>query len=393
MSRLLELFAACAPGLEPLLADEVTALAPEDSEVEVVPGGVSFTGSLETIYRANLELGLALKVLVRLARFRARDFSRLERESRAVRWSAWLAAGASVRVRATCSKSRLYHSGAVVQRVRDAIAQTVSIAEETSRSDGPDGSPGDGDGKSSDHSGNGTEPIEIHARLVRDECTLSLDTSGTSLHKRGYRLATAKAPLREDLARALLVLSGWDRRCPLVDPFCGSGTLPIEASLLARNIAPGAGRTFAFFAAPSFDTAMWNRLRRDAAAREQPDGPPIFASDRDAGAIEATRANAERANVSIAAEVAALSSAPGWSEVGDAGFVAATNPPYGARIGKGRDLLPLYQSLARAVRERPAGRLALVATDDTLVRRAKLPVARALGTNHGGKKINLYRPR
>ena len=374
-STTLSLFAACAPGLEAMLASEIAALG-ANVAAEPAPGGVAFSGDLATLYRANLELGLALKVLVRLGRFRAHNFARLERGAAAVDWAAWLPDGAPVRVRATCTKSKLYHSGAVVERVRGAVANAVSVVAPAAQ----------GDDQADPRA------FEIHARLVRDECVLSLDSSGTSLHKRGYRLETAKAPLREDLARALIKLSGWDTEAPLVDPMCGSGTLAIEAGLLARRAPPGGARHFAFTDAANFDDALWNRVRRDAAARETAAAPTLIASDRDAGAIEATARNAERAGVSVQASVAALSKSPGWAALGDIGGAVVTNPPYGARVSRGRDPLPLYQTLARLVTERSKVRLALVAADHRLVARAKLPVDRAIATDHGGKKVGLYRP-
>ena len=135
-------------------------------------------------------------------------------------------------------------------------------------------------------------------RLFRDECTVSADASGELLHRRGYRLATAKAPLRETLAAAMLVGTGWDGSAPLIDPMCGSGTIPIEAALLARRMPPGMTRRFAFMRWPGHDRAAWERLVEQARERALPRAPaPILGSDRDAGAVAASVANAERAGV------------------------------------------------------------------------------------------------
>jgi putative N6-adenine-specific DNA methylase len=193
------------------------------------------------------------------------------------------------------------------------------------------------------------------ARLWRDELILSADTSGDLLHRRGYRLATAKAPVRESLAAAMLLAAGYDGAAPLVDPLCGAGTIAIEAALLARRMAPGRRRPFAFERWPSFEGATWSRVKHAAEAKVLPHAPaPILGSDRDAGAIAAARANAGRAGVAddIGFAQQALSAfAPpavphGW---------VVTNPPWGVRVGEGGALRDLYATLGRVLRERAAG--------------------------------------
>ena len=161
----------------------------------------------------------------------------------------------------TSRKSRLYHQDAIAQRLL-AVAGGVTARE-----------------------GDATQ--EFVVRLFRDECTVSADASGELLHRRGYRLATAKAPLRETLAAAMLVASGWDGSAPLVDPMCGSGTIPIEAALMARRVPPGMARRFAFMRWPGFDRSVaWERLARQARERALPRSTaPILGSDRDAGAV------------------------------------------------------------------------------------------------------------
>ncbi len=187
----LRLFVACAPGLEPLLAAEMSPLA---AEVERVAGGVVARGDVDTVYRLNLELGLASHVLVRLADFEARTFGQLVHHTAEVPWREWLTPDVPLRLRATARSSRLFHTGAIEERVRLGIERRLDT---TLRPPAP-----------------GEAHQVVQARLADDRCVLSLDTSGEPLHRRGYRLAGGKAPLREDLARALVCVSGWDSREP-----------------------------------------------------------------------------------------------------------------------------------------------------------------------------------
>ena len=364
-----ELFVACAPGLEPMVSAELaTAGLPAGRPVA---GGVELTGDLTTLYRANLELGLALSVRVRLGQFRAATFAALVDGATALPWALWVDPARGLRIKATASKSRLHHTGAIAERVLAgagaALGTPVAVAA----------------------AGEGAATVLV--RIVRDRVTISIDTSGELLHRRGYRQATAKAPLREDLARALIVASGWEPTTPLVDPMCGAGTLVIEAGLLAAGRPPGGARRFAFEDAPGFDAALWSRLRDAALARAPAHPlPPLFGSDRDAGAIEASLANAARAGVEADFARAALSAAPGLAAPGPAGAVVC-NPPFGGRIGRGRDLRPLYQAFGNRVRALPpAWRVGLVTADQGLARATGLSLSSALMTDHGGRKIFFF---
>ncbi len=213
---------------------------------------------------------------------------------------------------------------------------------------------------------------------------VSIDTSGAPLHRRGYRTTSGPAPLREDLARALVIASGWDRRAPLVDPMCGVGTIPIEAALLAGRRPPNAGRAFAFERTPLLDPPSWAAVRAAAEARAT-SIPTILGRDRDAAAIEASRANAARAGVDPRFEVGPLSAPFGLDA--PAGAVV-THPPFGHRMDGDRDLAPLYRALGAAV---PAGwSLALLCPDRALARRADPRVAAAFTTDAGGLKVTAW---
>lgn len=370
----LELFASCAPGLEPLVAAELTALGVRDAQIE--EGGVSFAGSHDVACRANLWLRTASRVIARLGAFRARALGELERRSAGLPWEMVLAPHRPVRLRVTTHKSRLYHTGAIAERIANAIA-THAGPQSAAMSAAADDDDADA-------------AIQlIVVRLSHDRCTVSADTSGTLLHRRGYRLATARAPLRETLAAAMLMASGWDRHAPVVDPLCGSGTIIIEAALMARDMAPGLHRDFALRHWPSFDAAVWTRAHDEALARVRPAAVnPIIGSDRDAGAIAAAVSNAERAgvaaDVSFARRALSAVTAPaayGW---------LVTNPPYGVRIGERGALRDLYARLGQIAQRAFAGwTVALLSADRQLTTRTRLALEPRVRTRNGGIPVEI----
>src|SRR3954463_823882 len=243
-SQQFELFASTAPGLESIAAGELKALGVKGRQE---PGGVAFESDIERVYLANLWLRTASRVILRLGRFHASTFYELERRAKKLPWSNFLSDGGSVEVRVTCRKSRLYHSDAVAERVLDAIRQ-VSPAVDLKV----------GNDESGDETAQSSKPTQLFVvRIVDDQCEISADSSGELLHRRGYRKEVAKAPLRETLAAAMILASGWRPGSPLVDPMCGSGTIPIEAAMIARRIAPGLRRQFQFMRWPSFDSGLW----------------------------------------------------------------------------------------------------------------------------------------
>jgi putative N6-adenine-specific DNA methylase len=315
--------------------------------------------------------------VVRLAVFEARTFAELERHARQVPWRRVVRAGAGVRFRVTCKKSRLYHSDAVAQRLADAVTRAVAGV----RAEG---------GSGADEEAADDDAQLFVVRLLRDRCTVSADSSGELLHRRGYRQATAKAPLRETLAAALLSASGWDGASPLVDPLCGSGTIPIEAALIARNAAPGTARRFAVERWPGVPAALGAQVRRELAARERSSpGAAIIGSDRDAGAIAAATSNAERAGVlgDVALAVRALSAAE--FPAGSRGWVV-TNPPYGVRVGEVDGVRDLWARLGQLLRERATGwRVALLSPDAGLERQLRLALTPVTETSNGGIPVRL----
>lgn len=380
----LRLFIVTAPGVEAFTAQELAACGLPVQPGSAQPaaqggeetGGITLPGDLTAIYRANLHLRTASRVLVRMGEFHATAFSELRKKASRLPWGQFLRPGTPLAVRATCRHSRLYHSDAVAERVAGAISDALGRPSPWARADEDAAEP----------------PQLIIARLVNDQVTLSLDSSGAHLHRRGYRLATAKAPLRETLAAAVLLASGWDGRSPLLDPFCGSGTLLIEAALLARRMAPGKHRRFAFQNWVNYDPRLWKNLFEEASAQEIPCPAVLQGSDRDAGAVQSAQANAERAGVAadlnlscLAVSALSAPAGPGW---------VVTNPPYGQRISSTADLRNLYARFGQVLREQcPGWQAAILCNSEALVRQTRLAYEKGIPFVNGGLPVHLTRAR
>ncbi len=365
-------FATTAPGLEGLLTHELSALGIQPYDQE--PGGVTFDADQRQLYAANLHLRTASRVVVRIAAFKAAHFAELERAAGRVEWGRWVRSGSAVHFRITSRKSRLYHQKAIADRLEAAVQRAVPDAVMVRKA----------------------EEAELHAdgqqfivRLAYDQCVISADSSGALLHQRGYRRAVAKAPLRETLAAAMLLGAEWDPATPLLDPMCGSGTIAIEAALLARRIPPGRHRRFAFEQWADFRPALWAEVQSDAEARVLSAAPaPIHASDRDAGAIEATRANAERAGVlqDLTIRQCALSAI----EPPEGPGLLLTNPPYGLRIGEADRLRDLYARLGQLMNGPLVGwRLGMLLANPALGTQLDMKLTPAWSTSNGGIRVAL----
>ena len=362
------------------MAGELAALGIVVTATE--PGGCSATGSLLDVARLNLRLRIATRVLVRRAHFGARALGELERKAGLLPWAEWLPSGLPVVLRVSCRKSRLYHQKAVAERIGNAIRAATGLASTTSAADL------DGDAEAEPENEAAHQLVVV--RFHRDECTISCDSSGALLHRRGWRRATAKAPLRETLAAALLTAGGWDPATPLLDPFCGSGTIPIEAALLARRVSPNLERAFACERWPGFDAAGMAALRAAGRAEILPTAPAaIIGADRDAGAIAAARSNAARAGVTADIEWREAAISTLTVPRGPTGSVV-TNPPYGTRIGDPRDLRNLYARLGTVAREQLHGwRVTMLLGDTPLERSTGLTLQTVLTTLNGGLHVRL----
>jgi putative N6-adenine-specific DNA methylase len=351
---------------------------------------VAFGGGRAALYRANLHLRTANRVLMRLGQFSAVGFAELRKRAAALPWERCLAGGQGVALRVTCHKSRLYHSDAVAERVAAAIGDRLGQPPTLQKHD---------------EEAAGVPPQLVVVRLLHDRCTISVDSSGELLHRRGYRLATAKAPLRETLAATLLMAGGWHTRgeeapLALLDPFCGSGTIAIEAALMATGTAPGlsAGqpRQYAFMQWPDFDAELWRQLVEEAAEQQRIETARcagrlhIEGSDRDSGAVAAAQSNAARAGmggwIELQTRPFSALSAPGGS-----GLIA-TNPPYGLRISPDRDLRNMYAQFGNVLRAGFGGwRLAVLCSDRQLLGQLGIPLDTRTTFVNGGVSVFLGR--
>ncbi|MBI5014527.1 MAG: RNA methyltransferase [Deltaproteobacteria bacterium] len=367
-------FATCAPGAEAALLAEVKAARLGRPEAQV--GGVRFQGIVADGWRAVLHLRVALRIYRQLARFAAATAEDLYQGARSVAWDRVMGPEQTLAVDAKVSSSAHRHSGYVALVVKDAVADWFREHHGVRPSvdvEAPD--------------------ARLFAHVHEDRCTLSLDVAGRSLHRRGYRVAGTPAPLGECLAAAAVGLTGWDGKSPFLDPFCGSGTLLIEAGLLAANVALGLlGSDFSFARLPGFDLARWEEMRSAARAAVRPPRRLILrGGDVDPAAVEATRRNAEAAGVGdlVRVEVADardVSPTPGW------GATVLSNPPYGVRLADEETLEPLYNSMGHVFKDRYKGfHVHLFMASGRLARAFRLKPQRYWPLVNGGLPCRLAR--
>lgn len=359
-----EIFLATAPGLEAVLWEEVKSL--RFRAAKQVPGGVTVNGNWRDAWRANLKVRGANKVLARINVFRVSHLTELEKRARRVPWGDVMRRDVPFRVEATCRTSKIYHSGAAAQRIEKAIREELgaSPAEDA--------------------------PVTVMARIESDLCTISVDTSGELLHKRGFKVVVNKAPMRETMAALFLRQCGYVGTEPVVDPMCGSGTFVIEAAEIAAGLQPGRERHFAFEQLATFDSEVWNEMRR-APAAEKPTFR-FYGSDRDAGAIEMSRANAARAGVADLTEFRQHAVSDLVPPPGPPGLVIM-NPPYGDRVGDKKRLEALYRALGETLRTRFSGwRVGLITNEAWLAKATGLPfLPTTAPVAHGGIRVTLFR--
>jgi len=381
LPKSLTCWSTCAPGTERLLAAELRGLGLVPGEIE--PGGVEFKASAPQLADAVVQLRTANRVAVRLATFEARAFGELERRAAKVPWEEVIKPGGLVHFRVTSTKSKLFHEDGIAERLERAMIGLVRGATAI-RAPLEAGKIDDTDLRMKRIG----RIQRIVVRFLRDEVTISADAVGAGLHMRGYRQDIAKAPLRETLAASLLLASGWDPSQPLLDPFCGSGTIAIEAALMMRGIAPGKMRRFAMEAWPAMNSNIMTDARKRATAKERKPTVSIAGSDRDAGAIAASIANAERAGV--AGDVT-FTQAPLSAMTPDAGSGwMVTNPPYGERVGERNALRDLYASIGKMLRERrPQWHLAMLSADKVLDGQVGVELKEVLRTTNGGIPVRV----
>jgi len=357
-----DIFLVATPGLEDMLLAEVVEKGFANPTPS--PGGVTVQGGWPEVWRANLELRGASRVLARIGSFMAFHLAQLDKRARKFPWADVLRADVPLRVQVTTKASKIYHAGAATQRIETALRESLgaTISPEAS--------------------------LVLKVRIDDNVVTLSLDTSGESLHKRGHKEAIGKAPMRETLASLLLRQAGYSGTETVVDPMCGSGTFVIEAAEIAMGMNPGRSRSFAFENLASFDPQAWEEMRAK---------PPVatdlrfYGSDRDAGAIRMSRANAERAGVADVVHFENHAAGELTPPDGPPGLVIV-NPPYGGRIGNKKLLYPLYGTLGQTLLTRFKGwRVGLVTSEPPLAKATGLPwKPQGPAIAHGGMKVWFY---
>lgn len=363
MTDQLDIFLIVAPGLENLLADEAREKGFAVGKVET--GGVNLRGDWPAVWRANLELRGATRVLVRIGVFHAVHLAQLDKRSRRVPWADLIDRRHTVRVDATCRKSKIYHEKAATQRIETAIREETGATIETEAD------------------------IRVMVRIEHDQCTISLDTSGELLHRRGHKTAVNRAPMRETLASLFLRDCGYTGQETVLDPMCGSGTFVIEAAELALNLKPGRSREFAFQHLKTFDAKVWTKMLVDD--EEHSSEQRFFGSDRDPGAIRMSGENAERAGVAPLCTFEHTAIRDLQPPACNPGLIII-NPPYGGRIGDRKKLTAVYSSIGHALRTRFSGwRVGIVTSSAQLAKATGLPFSKpGPVVDHGGTKVRLY---
>ncbi len=360
-----EIFLVSAPGLEEMLCAE--AVERGFASPRAVPGGVKIRGHWPDVWRANYEMRGATRVLARIDSFQVETFEKLERRGRRVPWAKVLRRDVPVSIDVTCNQSRLFHTGAVAERLEGAIRDKACTAVAKDA------------------------PVTVMVRLDNNICTISVDTSGELLHKRGHKHGVHRAPMRETMAALFLRQCGYDGIEPVLDPMCGSGTFVIEAAEIAAGLPAGRARSFAFEHLATFDPAAWQQAR---GALPPATTPPLrfYGSDRDDDAIAMSRANAQAAGVMAFTTFKQQTVADLTPPDGPPGLVIL-NPPYGDRIGDKERLSALYAALGRILMQRFAGwRVGLVTSEKPLAYATGLPFQPpAAPVSHGGLRVTLFR--
>jgi len=340
-SRSESFFASAPRGLEDLLLRELISL--KASQVSAVPGGVSFSGGWEVCYAANLWSRIASRVLWKVADFSYRNEQDVYAAARAIEWPALFGVERTLRVNVTAQKSPLRSLEFATLRIKDAVCDCFRDATGR-RPDVERASP----------------DVRVHAFLEAGRGTLYLDTSGEPLFKRGWRAGATEAPLRENLAAGIIMLTGWRPDETLLDPMCGGGTLLIEAAAMARGRAPGARRAFGFEKLAVFDPKVWESVKTEQGRSFQ--DPRLFGSDSDPKALGVSRRNLAAAGVErwVTLEQADVLERQAPAAAG----VMVANPPYGERLGSESELARFYPGLGDALKKNFAGWRCFIFTAD-----------------------------
>ena len=364
-------FATCPRGLELLLADELAQLHAE--KIHVAGGGVQFAGDFFLCLRVNLESRIASRVLWQVATDRYRNEDDIFRTAYALPWTDWFDSRRTIRVDVSATRSPLTSLNFVTLKIKDAVCDKIRRLS---------GRRPDVDTREPD--------IPVQGHLTDRDFTLYLDTTGEPLFKRGQRMATGEAPLRENLAAGILRLAGWVPGIPLLDPMCGSGTILLEAAHMAIDVSPGLGRHFAFEKLKTFDGRRWRELLQQAAARQKSKtAMAIYGSDLSGDVLKAARANLMACGLE---KVVSLKRADvlDISAPAKEGIIV-TNPPYGVRLGEQQALAEFYPKLGNVLKRNFSGwRAYLLSADMGLPKLIRLAASKRTPLYNGALECRLF---
>ncbi len=379
-------FIATLPGFEHLCKKELEALQLNISEVKITEGGLEFTGKLCDCYLINLHLRTANRVLMRIAEFNATNFRKLEKKIKEIPWELYLKENTTPQITVTTKHSRLYHSDAVSERIIEGIKErkkeTLFYCDDSDK----------------------IQPQKTHniqnifIRLVDDRITLSLDSSGDLLYKRGIKLHPGRAPIRETLAAAALLKTGFTGEELLFDPMCGTGSFSIEAAMILRHIPPGWYRQFAFESWPGFKPAQWAHLKKQAQKeiRIANDNPGIIACDKDQKSCRALSDTLKKYNLDSTVKILnddffRITQDEIFKYTGDKrpGLVII-NPPYGIRLGTKKDSRKLFIKITERLADVFKGwKFALFSPEKEVIEKCRLDGEQTV-IDHGGIKLTLF---
>ena len=364
-------FATCPRGLELVLAEELRQLKAE--AIHAVGGGVEFVGDFFLCYRVNLESRIASRVLWRVASGRYRNEDDIYRAVYALEWNDWFDPVRTIRVDVSAIKSPLISLNFVTLKIKDAVCDKIRRLAARRP---------DVDTRQPD--------IPIQAHLTDHDFTLYLDSTGEPLFKRGYRVSTGGAPLRENLAAGILRLAAWSPGTPLLDPLCGSGTILLEAAHMALGMAPGLGRNFTFENFKNFDRRRWQELARQSAGRQKPKTPlAIYGSDLSDDALKAARANLMTAGLEKVVSLKRVNVLEILAPAKEG--IIVTNPPYGVRIGEQLELAEFYPKLGDVLKKQFSGwRAYLLSADMRLPKLIRLAASKRTPLFNGALECRLF---
>lgn len=379
VGRTRSFFAPTSPGLEEVCAQELKSLPLPPEEITQIDGGIEFKGKLQQCYLANLHLRTANRILMRLKEFRASNFRQLSNKLEDLPWELFLLKDTFPRIDVSSKNSRLYHKAAIAERIHTNLEKHFNQIDPIETQ-------------------NNSQKIPQHLfiRVIDDRFMISIDSSGDLLYKRGIKRYGGKAPMRETMAAAALMMAGYDSNEPLIDPMCGTGTFSIEAAMIALNTAPGLKRDFAFMGWPSFKPAMWNNMKKESEKLiKEASSPVIFASDKDRKMSKILQKNLEEGGLAEIVKVSTHSfeelspnNLPADFPENKKGLIIL-NPPYGIRIGTKTKSRKLFDEIVTKLKKDFKGwKLALFVPHQNITGKIPFKLNSRL-LDHGGTKLVL----